>query len=254
MPPSLQRLSCPNRACSQLTSHGGALIPVATRRTSRAMGLNTINKKGQSAPSISFSLLTHSQCDFAIHDAVDLGLSIEEAEERSRPFVCAVGAGCNKRYRQMNGLKVSCPLKSWSRQWVDSQYHYLNSGEHGQYGLRMLQNGTHPHPPSVPQPPKKTNTPFLAPPKAPTSNVTANNNTSIQRSAAAAPYAVPSKLANGMARPNPGGGPRMGTWPAKPLPPKQAPPVQLPSQKGRDAVLFAAFGNDPLDVNGRLEI
>lgn len=46
------------------------------------------------------------QCDFAIHDAVDLGLSIEEAEERSRPFVCAVGAGCTKRYRQMNGLKV----------------------------------------------------------------------------------------------------------------------------------------------------
>lgn len=48
----------------------------------------------------------NSQCDFAIHDAVDLGLSVEEAEERSRPFVCAVGAGCLKRYRQMNGLKV----------------------------------------------------------------------------------------------------------------------------------------------------
>ncbi|ORY34109.1 hypothetical protein BCR39DRAFT_236708 [Naematelia encephala] len=47
------------------------------------------------------------QCDFAIHDAVDLGLTVEEAEERNRPFVCAVGAGCNKRYRQMNGLKVS---------------------------------------------------------------------------------------------------------------------------------------------------
>lgn len=52
-------------------------------------------------------MLIFRQCDFAIHDAVDLGLSVEEAEERSRPFVCAVGAGCLKRYRQMNGLKVS---------------------------------------------------------------------------------------------------------------------------------------------------
>lgn len=49
------------------------------------------------------------QCDFAVHDAVDLGLTLEEAEERNRPFVCAVGAGCTKRYRQMNGLKVSFP-------------------------------------------------------------------------------------------------------------------------------------------------
>jgi transcription factor SFP1 len=47
-----------------------------------------------------------SACDFVIHEAVDLGLSIEEAEERNRPYVCAVGAGCKKRYRQMNGLKV----------------------------------------------------------------------------------------------------------------------------------------------------
>lgn len=173
------------------------------------------------------------QCDFAIHDAVDLGLSIEEAEERSRPFVCAVGAGCNKRYRQMNGLK----------------YHYLNSGEHGQYGLRMLQNGTHPHPPSLPQPQKRTTSVSTPTATVPTA--------SAQRATAAAPYAVPSKMAAGpgIARPNPiGQGPRMGTWPAKPPPPKQAPPVQLPIQKGRDAVLFAAVGNDPLDVNGRLEI
>jgi transcription factor SFP1 len=52
-----------------------------------------------------------SACDFVIHEAVDLGLSIEEAEERNRPYVCAVGAGCKKRYRQMNGLKV-CWLSS----------------------------------------------------------------------------------------------------------------------------------------------
>jgi len=47
------------------------------------------------------------QCDYAMHDAIDLGLSVAQAEERNRPFVCAVGAGCFKRYRQMNGLKVS---------------------------------------------------------------------------------------------------------------------------------------------------
>ncbi|EIW70777.1 hypothetical protein TREMEDRAFT_71381 [Tremella mesenterica DSM 1558] len=70
------------------------------------------------------------QCDFAIHDAVDLGLTFEEAERRNKPFVCAVGNGCTKRYRQMNGLK----------------YHYLNSGAHGAWGLRLLENGTHPAP------------------------------------------------------------------------------------------------------------
>lgn len=57
-----------------------------------------------------FDIADFSQCDFAIHDAVDLGLTIEEAEERARPFVCAVGAGCLRRYRQLNGLKVSYPL------------------------------------------------------------------------------------------------------------------------------------------------
>lgn len=46
-------------------------------------------------------------CDFQIHDAVEWqGLTEQEAEERSRPFLCAVGSGCTKRYRQMNGLKV----------------------------------------------------------------------------------------------------------------------------------------------------
>ena len=53
--------------------------------------------------------LMNSACYFVIHEAVDLGLSIEEAEERNRPYVCAVGAGCKKRYRQMNGLKVCQP-------------------------------------------------------------------------------------------------------------------------------------------------
>lgn len=54
--------------------------------------------------------LQKGQCDFAIHDALDHGLTLEEAEERARPYVCAVGAGCTKRYRQMNGLKVGVTL------------------------------------------------------------------------------------------------------------------------------------------------
>jgi len=114
----------------------------------------------------------------------------------------------------------------------------------------MLQNGTHPHPPSLPAPQKRT-----TPLSTPLSTHPAPTGSAQPRPAGAgAPYTVPSKLLPGAPRPNPAG-PRMGTWPAqKPLPPKQAPPVQLPIQRGRDAVLFAAIGNDPLDVNGRLEI
>ena len=216
------------------------------------------------------------QCDFAIHDAVDLGLSIEEAEERSRPFVCAVGAGCTKRYRQMNGLK----------------YHYLNSGEHGQYGLRMLQNGTHPHPPSLPQPVKRpqhlpfgqtgsggqngtsginSNNLMTGNGQSTTHNIpNANANTSNghghpthtahqPRPQSNAPYAVPSKAIPGAVPRQQHGhqmqnGPRMGIWPSKPQPPKPSSTPQMPVQRGRDAVLFAAVGNDPLDVGARIEI
>ncbi|WVQ99310.1 hypothetical protein IAU59_006442 [Kwoniella sp. CBS 9459] len=204
------------------------------------------------------------QCDFAIHDAVDLGLSIEEAEERNRPFVCAVGAGCTKRYRQMNGLK----------------YHYLNSGEHGQYGLRMLQNGTHPHPPSLPQPTTKPTRPL-------------SNTSTPTRPAptAGAPYAIPSHANANTPRSALGAGghglPRMGTWPAQRTvngstpqrhghgtgngsgvgvaagqgvqktmghaPPPPPVPQPQPVTKGRDAVLFAAIGEDPMDVLGRMD-
>jgi transcription factor SFP1 len=52
--------------------------------------------------------MSKGQCNFEVRDAVEWGgLTQEEAEEKSRPFVCAAGEGCNKRYRQMNGLKVS---------------------------------------------------------------------------------------------------------------------------------------------------
>ncbi|WWD17411.1 hypothetical protein CI109_101852 [Kwoniella shandongensis] len=193
------------------------------------------------------------QCDFAIHDAVDLGLTLEEAEERNRPFVCAVGAGCNKRYRQMNGLK----------------YHYLNSGEHGQYGLRMLQNGTHPHPPSLPPPAVKPTRPMG------TSSTTSSATSTPTRPtpAAGAPYAIPSHArpqTNGSTLPGrtvggtTSGMPRMGTWPSAPrgIPSKSNPPPKVvqppvpqpqPVTKGRDAVLFAAVGEDPMDVMGRMD-
>lgn len=70
------------------------------------------------------------QCNFEVRDAVENGLSEAEAEEKSRPFVCQVGGGCTKRYRQMNGLR----------------YHYLNSGAHGAIGLAMVAQGKHGHP------------------------------------------------------------------------------------------------------------
>ncbi|KAL7422473.1 hypothetical protein Q5752_003121 [Cryptotrichosporon argae] len=214
--------------------------------------------------------LQKGQCDFAIHDAIDHGLTLEEAEERSRPYVCAVGAGCTKRYRQMNGLK----------------YHYLNSGEHGEYGLRMLQNGTHPQPPSFPPAPKRDR-PANAPGQHAVHGAQGIANTTAAARPAAAPYAVPNRV---------GGPPRMGTWPAQPRPngvgaaagagagtqahhvngavpapagiaagrplqthghtpqphalPKaaqaQAQAAPTPIQRGRDAVLFSALG--PLEM------
>ena len=48
----------------------------------------------------------NSQCDYANQDPSTVGLSAKEVEENSKPYLCAVGAGCTKRYRQMNGLKV----------------------------------------------------------------------------------------------------------------------------------------------------
>ncbi|WVW83781.1 hypothetical protein I302_105802 [Kwoniella bestiolae CBS 10118] len=197
------------------------------------------------------------QCDFAIHDAVDLGLSLEEAEERNRPYVCAVGAGCSKRYRQMNGLK----------------YHYLNSGEHGQYGLRMLQNGTHPLPPNVPQP-SNNSTPNSTPQKPSSGAASRPINTNSTTPRAGAPYAIPSHAnANPTNQNRNGVGagghglPRMGTWPAQRTvngsthkAPQQGVPVKAtpkpqpaPITKGRDAVLFAAVGEDPMDVIGRMD-
>lgn len=84
--------------------------------------------------------MSKGQCNFEVRDAVEWGgLTQEEAEEKSRPFVCAAGEGCAKRYRQMNGLK----------------YHYMNSGLHGEVGLILLAQGQHPHPASVPQPAAK---------------------------------------------------------------------------------------------------
>jgi transcription factor SFP1 len=214
--------------------------------------------------------LAKGQCDFAIHDAIDNGLTLEEAEQRARPYVCAVGAGCDKRYRQMNGLK----------------YHYLNTGEHGKYGLRMLANGTHPQPVHHPPMPKRDRSQQPRNNGAPVPNANAR--------AGAAPYNVPQRptasnptpngapngvVANGVpnaAAPKPAAaptGPRMGTWPVpqragvpppttgpggppatRPAAPavtpvtaaSKAPASKMPVQRGRDAVLFSNV--DLLDV------
>jgi len=172
----------------------------------------------------------NSQCDYGENDAAERGLTTEEAELRSRPFVCAVGAGCTKRYRQMNGLK----------------YHYLNSGEHGQYGLRMIQNGTHPYPTA---PGSGSSTPTSS---AATSNTTPKRPTPIPGRTATAPYTIPNPNNHGnnssMARPMP----RMGVFPPSNRPitgvkttPISRPPLGLPpSQRGRDAVLFSTMGMD----------
>lgn len=83
--------------------------------------------------------LTHGQCSFLPPDPVLENLTEKEADERLRPFVCAVGAnpggkggGCGRRYKNMNGLR----------------YHYQHSGAHGAVGLAMLASNTHPAPPA----------------------------------------------------------------------------------------------------------
>lgn len=87
--------------------------------------------------------LLKGQCNFEVRDAMEYGgLTLEEAEELAKPYLCAAGQGCKKRYRQMNGLK----------------YHYMNSGPHGEIGLMLLTQGTHPNPPNVPTPERKKKT------------------------------------------------------------------------------------------------
>ncbi|PVF94068.1 hypothetical protein CPB86DRAFT_714023 [Serendipita vermifera] len=83
--------------------------------------------------------LTHGQCSFLPPDPVLENLTDKEADERLRPFVCAVGSGaggkgggCGRRYKNMNGLR----------------YHYQHSGAHGAVGLAMLAANTHPAPPA----------------------------------------------------------------------------------------------------------
>jgi hypothetical protein len=56
--------------------------------------------------------LTHGQCSFLPPDPVLESLTDKEADERLRPFICAVGAaaggkggGCGRRYKNMNGLR-----------------------------------------------------------------------------------------------------------------------------------------------------
>ena len=102
--------------------------------------------------------LTHGQCSFLPPDPVLETMTDQEADERMRPFVCAVaapaagkGGGCGRRYKNMNGLRKSsqCQLAiSHSHQCIlKLGYHYQHSGAHGAAGLAMLAAGTHPQPP-----------------------------------------------------------------------------------------------------------
>jgi hypothetical protein len=61
------------------------------------------------------SLLLVGQCNFEVRDAVENGLSEAEAEEKSRPFLCQVGGGCTKRYRQVHSPLPSSSFLSAQR-------------------------------------------------------------------------------------------------------------------------------------------
>ncbi|KZO97365.1 hypothetical protein CALVIDRAFT_563149 [Calocera viscosa TUFC12733] len=69
----------------------------------------------------------HGQCNFASKDPSLEGLTEQEAEEKLRPYACAVGGNCERRYKNMNGLR----------------YHYQHSGAHGAIGLALLASGQH---------------------------------------------------------------------------------------------------------------
>lgn len=179
----------------------------------------------------------------------------------------------------MNGLKVRYPFHGLSSTLtLMIQYHYLNSGEHGQYGLRMMQNGTHPMPTGVPgatstssNPGSTTSTPNTTPLKRPattsTSTSTIGPSATQTQTRGTAPYHIPSQIGatrprmgvfptpttNNPNRPGPGGLAGIGRA-GVPVRPGQGPlhqnglmqgqkpaPAPLPPiQRGRDAVLFAA--------------
>lgn len=102
--------------------------------------------------------LTHGQCSFLPPDPVLENLTDKEADERLRPFICAVGAaaggkggGCGRRYKNMNGLSAWLPPRfNCDRGLTLSPigYHYQHSGAHGAVGLAMLASNTHPAPPA----------------------------------------------------------------------------------------------------------
>lgn len=55
--------------------------------------------------------LSHGQCNFAPRDPEVEKLSEAERDKRLRPFVCKVGAECNRRYKNMNGLSECAALR-----------------------------------------------------------------------------------------------------------------------------------------------
>jgi transcription factor SFP1 len=71
-----------------------------------------------------------------------------EAERRLRPFACGVG-DCQRRYKNMNGLRTSLlvicdsPFGVLTLISILTGYHYQHSGEHGAIGLQLLASGQH---------------------------------------------------------------------------------------------------------------
>jgi transcription factor SFP1 len=70
--------------------------------------------------------LNHGRCQSAASQYAAVPLP-KHKSERTHPFFCGVGS-CERRYTTAGSLR----------------YHYQNSGDHGTYGLYLIENGTHP--------------------------------------------------------------------------------------------------------------
>ena len=76
----------------------------------------------------------------------------KEAERRLRPYACGV-ADCQRRYKNMNGLRECFSLSlsaslvfvsMWcAHKCSHAGYHYQHSGDHGAIGLALLASGQH---------------------------------------------------------------------------------------------------------------
>ena len=70
--------------------------------------------------------LKHGRCQPPSSDSNMVPLPKHESDD-THPFFCGIGS-CERRYTTAASLR----------------YHYENTGEHGTYGLSLIENGTHP--------------------------------------------------------------------------------------------------------------